>query len=240
MSCGCECGSLHRPIVAPPISVQAVIPAANIVAGWDAANLSASPVALWPDASGNGFDLAQPTGANQPTWGAATGPNSQPAVLFDGVDDNVNVALNLPAPGTTPTFFWGIVRQVTWTNGDFWWDDLGGIALVQSGVTPAILQSNGAGVNSTAFVVNTYRRLEVSFTNTIADYIKVGSISTTGASAGNLDPTGPFVLGANGIGTANSNIQVCELWIFNAVPTAAQLLQLDAYAANRYGAAVLT
>ncbi len=245
MSCGCECGSLHRPIVAPPISVQAVIPAAAIVAGWDAANLSASPVALWPDASGNGFDLTQAVALSQPTWGAATGPNGQPAVLFDGVDDRLfNVLLDLPAPATTPTFYWGVYRQVTWTLNDrFYGAGAGnnGMVLRQSAVTPTVEQADNITANGNgAFTVNTYFRVEVLFNNAVTDYIKVGSTATTGTSAGNIDPLATFSMGSDGPGVFFGNIQVCELWIFNTLPTTAQLAALDAYAAARYGAGVLT
>lgn len=229
--------------VEPFSLVPLVIPAANIVAGWDAIQLSATPVALWPDASGNGFDLSQAVGASQPSWGAATGPNGQPAVLFDGVDDSLaNAALDLPAPGTTPTYYWAIVRQVTWTSTDAFWGGNGGLILVQDNTgTPSIGVFNGGFITSPDMTLNTYFRLAIYLSDSINDSIVVGSSTVTGASAGNIDCAAGFGLAYNYAATVLfGNIQVCELWIFNVKPTAAQLAALDSYAASRYGAGVLT
>lgn len=59
---------------------------ANAITGQaDNTSLSA-----WPDMSGNSYDLAQATGAKQPTYYSSTSGktiNSKPAVWFDGTDD---------------------------------------------------------------------------------------------------------------------------------------------------------
>jgi len=239
-----SCGNLRPLILSPPEpaapTVQSIMAASEIVAGWDAADLVASPVALWPDASGNGFDLVQAVAGSQPTWGAATGPNGQPAVLFDGVDDVMSVVLDLPAPGTTPSFFWAVLRQVTWTNNDgFWGADM---LIGQFTASPQIFQFAGGGFNgpSTGLTVNVYKRLEAFFNDDVSDYLKAGASSVTGTNAGNTSASATFELGQYGGAGTSSNIQVCELWIFNVLPTPAQLAQLDAYALARYGPLVLT
>ncbi len=219
--------------------VPLIIPAANIVAGWDARQLSASPVALWPDASGNGFDLTQAVGASQPTWGAATGPNGQPAVLFDGVDDVIdNAVLSLPAPGTTPSFFWGVMRLVTWVSGRALLTSAGAFRLFEGGLTPQVFPFNGAFGTSMSMTLNVYGRTETYFSNSVADYTKFKTASATGATYGNSGPTLGFSIGSFNVDFGN--VQVCEFWIFNTLPSAAQLAALDAYAAARYGAGVLT
>ena len=43
-------------------------------------------VSQWRDRSGNGYHLAQATGANQPVFSATGGPNSQPELQFDGTN----------------------------------------------------------------------------------------------------------------------------------------------------------
>ncbi len=254
MQCGCDCGVLAPPsvigtpgAVLPFSLVPLFIPAANIVAGWDARDLSASPVALWPDASGNGFDLTQATGANQPTWGAATGPNGQPAVLFDGINDSMgNAALDLPVPGTTPTFVWAVYRQVTWALIQRHWNlGVAGNSLAfrppLAGISPELQQFAGSFANlNSGMTVNVYKRLEVYFSDSTADFVDVGGVHSTGASAGNVDPAVSVTIGANATLLNFGNIQICEYWIFNALPSTAQLAALDAYAAARYGAGVLT
>lgn len=60
--------------------------------------LNGSTVSQWNDKSGRGFDLTQPTAANQPTY-SATGLNSLPTVSSDGSDSlsrsNVDLLRNV-------------------------------------------------------------------------------------------------------------------------------------------------
>jgi hypothetical protein len=247
MSC---CGGL-KPLGNTPAVISSgvldIILAANIIAGWDAAVTTndGSNVSAMLDVSGNGFALTQAVAGNRPTIVPAGGPNANPSVLFDGMGDTlINAILDLPAPGTTPTFYWGVLRQVTFTGGESLW--AAGVAptflaLLQIGGFAIISQNNGANVNGNAgMTLNSYKRLEAYFSNTVGDYIKGGSVTSTGASAGNNDAAAGFALGANAVGAGSTNIEVCELWIFNTLPTALQLAQLEVYAANRYGASVLT
>src|SRR6266545_730699 len=215
-----------------------VIPAANIVAGWVAGQgevLNGTGVAQWNDYSGNGNHLIQATAANQPTFSPVAGPNNRPAILFDGVNDRlVNTLLDLPAPGTTPTFYWSILRQVTWTANDrFFGAGAGnnGLVLKQVGISPAVVQADNVDANSnTGLTLNTYKRIEVYFSNTVADYIKAGSITTTGQNAANIDPATVFSIGSDGPGIFFANEEVCEFWIFKALPSAAELTRLNSYA----------
>jgi hypothetical protein len=242
--CECDCGALHV-IQAPPASVPDVIAAANIVAGWDANTVTvvSGAVSEMFDVSGNGFALTQAVAGSRPAYVAVGGPNGNPSVLFDGVDDFLaNAALDLPAPGTTPTFYWGVVRQVTWTSGDRFWLAAGfGLQFFQGGLATEVFINNGGGFGpAISMPLNTYRRIQSYFSNSIADYLRVGSLNSTGTNVGNTDAAAGFFIAQDGIGGGFGNIELCELWIFNALPTALQLAQLDAYAANRYGASVLT
>jgi len=244
----CCCGTFRPTSVSVPVVIPDVLDimaASEIVAGWDAADLAASPVALWPDASGNGFDLAQAVGASQPTWTAAGGANGQPSVLFDGSDDFMaNAALNLPAPGTTPSFYWVVLRQVTWNGpgfGTLTETTTSGLGIYQGGISPELIQYNTADSNNTnGLTLNVYKRLVAFWNNAISDYIQAGSVVGTGVNSGNKDPGAGFYLGSGIGGAFPGNFEVCEFWIFNVEPSPAQKTLLDAYASNRYGASVLT
>lgn len=59
--------------------------------------LNGLTVSQWRDKSGNGRDAAQATAANQPTY-SSTGYNNNPTLLFDGVNDFLNLT-----DGTVPT-----------------------------------------------------------------------------------------------------------------------------------------
>jgi hypothetical protein len=243
MSC-CDCGGLKPLVLAPPESVLEVIPAANIVAGWDAAVTTndGATVSEMFDVSGNGFALVQAVAANQPAFVAAGGPNGNPSVLFDGVDDFLaNAALDLPAPGTTPTFYWSIVRQITWTSSDrFWSAEAFDLAVLQGGLVSEVLIANGAAVSAVQMPTGLYKRLRAFFSASVADSLTIGTLSATGASAGNNDAPAGFFVGQGSGGVLFGNIELCELWIFNTLPSALQLTQLDAYAVGRYGTSVVT
>lgn len=87
----------------------------------DLALTTNDPVTTWADRSGNGNNATQATGAAKPTFGAALGPNSGPAVSFDGTDDYLTFgdvmgasastafvvvkAFSDPAPGTSEGFW---------------------------------------------------------------------------------------------------------------------------------------
>jgi hypothetical protein len=101
---------------------------------------------------------------------------------------------------------------------------------------------NPTQVNShTGLTLGVYKRLEVYFSGSVADYIKAGAAApSTGASAGNDNPNPSFSLGGNGPGdTLGSNIEVCELWIFDVEPSPAQKAALNAYVTSRYGAGLV-
>lgn len=57
----------------------------------------ATNVSGWIDAA-IGNTIVQATAGKQPVFGAATGPNSQAAITFDGVDDFLALAFTLPQP----------------------------------------------------------------------------------------------------------------------------------------------
>jgi hypothetical protein len=217
---------------------------ASTVAWWRAdkgITLNGATVSAWADQGPSGFHLTQGTAAAQPDFVAAGGPNGTPSVLFKGTDDFLrNATLDRPAPSTTPTFVWTVMRQVTWgANLRFWCFGTAnlGLAVLGQTATPQISMSNTTVVNAnTALTVNTYKRMEVYFSGSTSDYLKVGATSVTGASAGVVDNAARFTLGARGDDLSPSNVEYPEFAIFSALPSAAQLTALDAYAVNRYGA----
>jgi hypothetical protein len=247
--CVTLCGKVLSPPapLAPPQSVFDIMEGSEIVAGWDAAIgvSGGATVAQWNDLGSGGFNLTQAAAGFQPTFNAEGGPNGNPSILFDGVDDALfNAALDLPAPGTIQTFYWAIVRQVSWIlTAPFWGAGASGdeLRFVQAFSAPDVTQRNGIGGNQTSpdMPINMYRIVGISFTNTISDYIDISGARTTGINTLNNDPVAGFFVGWTSTGQFG-NIELCELWIFNTLPTPAQLALLDAYASNRYGVSVIT
>lgn len=239
MTCGCSCGSIRKtPVVTPPVEDTVLsIMGGNVVAGWDANSLIVSPVATWQDEGPGSFALTA-TDSLQPSWTAAGGPNGQPTVLFDGTDLLVNPTLNLPAPATTPTFYWGVIRRFALAPAGrmVCAGALGGIEIVQSFTVD---QRNTFAANQNAMGASgTWGRLEVLYNN-VSDYFKFIAISAATAIAGNNDPIAGWAMGGTPTATNLTTFETGIFYIFNAEPTISQKAALDILVTNRFGAGLV-
>lgn len=198
----------------------------------------ATGLSQWDDLSGNSKNYIQATGGAQPTWGATSGPNNTPALTFDGIDDVLTTTLSLPAPGTTPSWIWLVMKSITFTNTDRIYSAANSsstITLVQVSPSPSLAIYNGLTVGTNAdLAVGTWGAVEAYFSNSTADYVQINdNAKVTGVSAANNSTTGR-TLGA-GVGTLFGNIGVAEIVYANTLPSAAQLAAFSAYRLARYG-----
>ena len=191
------------------------------------------------DQSGNVVNATQGVASAQPL--VATGLNGVASLLFDGANQFLAYTLALPAPGTTPTFFWAVWRymSVQAATRCFNGDTLGSGLLTYLPISASSPQQfNGSVANATAGPAAGNRgRAESYFSNSVGDYLKWGATKTTGANAGNTAP------GANRrIADANgANRLDMDLLVFvttNSLPSAAQLAALSAAVTAKYGATV--
>lgn len=199
----------------------------------------ATGVSAWADQYGLN-NATQATGAAQPTLSASDAAfNNQASITFDGTDDAlVFTGLDLPAPGTTPFWVWIIFRQLSWTSLD--WIFAAGnntVALQQFTAEPQLRIINGIAVSTNSGApTGTAVRGIASFTNSVADYLKLASTVVTGVASGNNDPiSGSFGLGARSAGLSGfCNVAYAEIIGLAGEPT--ELAQLEAYGTARYGA----
>jgi len=80
--------------------------------------------------------------------------------------------------------------------------------------------------------------MEAHFTNSVADYLKIGATSVTGTNCGVTAVTA-YQLGASGISASNANVGWAEFLICNGKPSGAELTALDSYVTSRYGAGLV-
>jgi hypothetical protein len=201
--------------------------------------LNGSTVSAWADQSGNSKDYSQGTGSLQPTY-AATGLNNLPTLTFDGVDDYLTSALVLPVP---PTFIWMVMKTITATSSRY----VVGQSTAVNNQAISYPTNGNANMNmsnttnantSGGATIGSWARLEASFTNSTADYLKTGATSVTGSNAGAAAGASGRHIAARG-GANCGNIGVVALMYLSAKPTAGELTALDAAVTAKYGAGVL-
>jgi hypothetical protein len=115
--------------------------------GWTPANIStvfwldaadsstitiATGVATWADKSGNSVNATQATTTLQPSYSATAFPGSLPGVLFDGVDDIMDIS-TIAMRNQTHGVYWVFSRSGAGTGADGYRTIIGGRASTGTG-----------------------------------------------------------------------------------------------------------
>jgi hypothetical protein len=232
------------PVAATPVPLTGA--ASGLSATWSAGNSvlndtwKATGSAL-ADQTANALHYSQASATLQPI--VALGLNGFASLLFDGVDDFLQSALDLPAPGTTPTFVWAVYRIISNATGN-------GAIIASTSLGAAIYspigvrstgQFNGtarninAGSNGGAWV-----RTEALFSASAADYVRCGAtLAAAGLSAGNSDPAAARFI-AGGAGNTPHSVELLAAIHTPYLPSAAVLAAANAAIATQYGGSVVT
>lgn len=199
----------------------------------NAANGSA--VSAWADSSGNNKNLAQVTGANQPTFQTNV-LNKKPVVRFDGVNDALYFTSSPPAD---PTVI--VVSRRTGTNGGTLYNVFQGGGDWQYGGT--IWDSGSAhwswylesGWRNGTIPVNTNWHI-TSFilqTNSAKIYDN-GVIDLNYTPSGSLTVSNIDYIGAYGQITRFLVGDIAEVLVFNAALSDADRSNVETYLNNKY------
>lgn len=207
--------------------------------------VTGSGVSTWANqaASGATGNATQGTDAARPTYNASE-LNSKGVLTFDSSAQTMLFAsLDVPAPGTTPSWFCFVLRQSTWTSGDRIYSSSGSttFSIRQAGVSPEISVNNGvAGPVNAGAPINTWTRVQVLLNNSTTDYIKAGSAAaSTGTNTGNGNPTsGTTALGSNGAGAGFWGGKMAIVLRTAGEPNAGEKTFIDAWIASYYGGLV--
>ena len=181
----------------------------------------------WLDKSGNGNDLVQATGADQPIYDAATN-----SITFDGASQFLKaVGFTLNQPETI--YFVG--RQIGYTSPDVLYDGNTSTSgrLAQTGVSPALKISAGAqSAGNGDLAVGADGVVAVVF-NGASSSLSVNDGTKTTGNYGAANMSG-FTLGARGDDSNFSNIIVYEVAIYSAAHSAAEQSAVIAGLMNKH------
>lgn len=201
----------------------------------------ANRISAWADQSGNGKHYVQGTGALQMLWLPTGGPNSRAAVQIDATTREMTQALALPAPGTTPTLIWLIWQTDVWaSNSRIVSSEAPSTKhlIFATTATPQLSIYNATQrADNTAGTVGSPFRIEAYFSNSAADFLKIGSTTQGGASAGN-NASASRILGLNA-SSLSLRGRVMEMLYLNRDLLAGERTALDEYVTNYYGAGLV-
>lgn len=181
----------------------------------------------WADQSGNARSFTPYATGPAITVADATLNNLQ-TLGFGDVQGIKTAALAL----ATPFYYLAVVKPLTWNNtilviGDPENANRGQVAY--AGGSPNMFQNNGGFTNGAASTIGTWQRIRASFTNTVADLLKIGSgAATTGGNAGASSPA-RLGMNANGNAPDHGTFQVYEWVVLPGTPSAGELAAYDAY-----------
>jgi hypothetical protein len=211
--------------------------------------LNGANVAAWADQSTFANHDTQGTAASQPLFIASVAAaNNKPAVQFDNIDDYLDCAIAPPAPATTSTLIWAVIRQDAWTGSDSLFcaihATLNAMRVIQVSASPNLQMMNTTGVNDvTGAAIAGVKRVAFYFSGSTNDFARAGVTSATGASAGNTSGATGYRKGANRTAATFSG-WTCFDWVMASGLTPAEaataVTNLDAYATPLYGAGIVT
>ncbi len=224
-------GGLWLPGGAAAPSTPLTIISSTTVTWWvrpniDVTDSGSGTASALNDQTTNNRDWLQAGASSiQPTINT-DGPNGLKYITFDGVDDYMTNAWASPGTG----FVWLVLRRNTgagcFINGSSTstkrftiWENAAGTAQM----------NNSTAGNIANMAVGTWFRVWASFTNSVADELRVGTpAATTGTSAAGLAGVGGSWLGCGGALTLFAGFDLIEAMHCAVKPNAGEMTALDA------------
>lgn len=233
-------GRIHLIGTYPPIPVADTPPLANLlqwVKGDAGVTQAGGFVSVWADQSGNGNDLVQATGANQPTYdgGATINIEGIPAISFDSGNQELT-AFGLVIPDPSSVFI-VYKRNSTGANGRLVdWNFPTANMRIQSSNPPYFQNDDGGGghVDGVATPLGETIKLLVVRTGVAVDLYQMDFDTATDTDAmTHAASTGIGIGGLVGF-SQGADSTIVEFGVYSSALNATERAQLQAYLDLRY------
>lgn len=193
-------------------------------------------VASWPDYRRyQNRALTQATSTKRPVM--TRGANGRPGVLFDGVDDQLALALTTANQPYVVMLVWKQLTLGAAGVHDIVFDVASGantIALITNSSPAASMYASSSQSLSAVPANNTYAYGVFTFNGASSSSRVNGVTQALAGSIGVNLPSG-FSLGAVASGSRSTNILVMEARVLSTVPTAAEIARWESYCQKVYG-----
>lgn len=192
------------------------------------------------DKSGNSRDLVQATLANRPLWVSSV-LAGRPSLRFDGSNDFLQITTGTRTMDMS--YFW-VGKQISWTLNDAvmgpYNTGASGGRYIYNGDTTPEFRLVGPGFNNANWALSTFAACQAGWnqgTNTAFSKVNnTASVFHSGSYSSISTCTG-FELGSTTGGTGPSNIEICEVLVYDSVTIgdgSATQRQVMNYLSDRY------
>jgi hypothetical protein len=189
-------------------------------AGTTPATADTNPVGYWGDKSGNLRHAIQSTANNRPIVKLAT-QGAKNILRFDSTD---RLIATFAAPLAQPNAIWIVAKKPT--AGGYYYDSTGGTRHALLSTQPILLSTTnvtGAGVTTTDWNVFT------GIYNGASSVLRANGAEVATGSAGAQALGGSFFISIKNDGTGLASLDLGEIIISNALPSAGLIAQVEAY-----------
>lgn len=215
------------------------VSSATLSAWWEAgvnyrvSGGGANDTVYWTDKTTNARVLTCALTIQNPSQ-ITSGVNGHASLRFDGTNNK----LGLTFTNNQPCTYYVVMKQITWTDGDYIWDGKIGtnaVAIIaQRGLTPELnMLSNTAWTNdNTDLAVNTWG-VVYAYYNGASSKLRINNNAATTGNPGSTNPEG-FTIGSAGGGAFCSNIEVAEILIYAGTVSSADDVLIMKYLNSKY------
>lgn len=229
-------GILDAPVLtslaqSPLVAAQGI----SVVGWWDADDIpgaDSAAVSTWPERSGNGRDLVQFTGANQPTL--KKNQVNGHACIRTGAAGFVKLAAAGFGPYAQPTVTIAVMKAaVVASTRVIVGGDTGQQNTFLDSTKGTVISNAGTSISGAGRVDDSAWHIVASRFDTFGENYVDGIISGYGTAVGAASMTG-VAIGAKVDGTFPANMDIACAIVISGRPTKTQLSKLFAYLATRY------